>query len=77
MGIKRLLLGMIRGYRFLTAGGIPRCRFYPTCSDYALNALEQKGIMKGLPCMLQRILRCHPWNAGGYDPLDTVQSPRS
>jgi hypothetical protein len=45
------------------------CRFYPTCSDYAYQAVEKFGVTKGLFLGIKRILRCHPWNKGGYDPL--------
>ena len=47
----------------------PRCRFYPSCSAYALEALEHHGAMKGAWLSLRRILRCHPWHPGGYDPV--------
>jgi len=50
--------------------GFPRvCRFYPSCSEYTYKAVEKFGILKGLFLGLRRILRCHPWNDGGYDPL--------
>ena len=65
----RGLQGLIRMYRAFSAGGIPRCRFYPTCSAYALEALEQKGLWRGLGQTFLRILRCHPWHPGGYDPV--------
>ncbi|MBI4224749.1 MAG: membrane protein insertion efficiency factor YidD [Candidatus Sungbacteria bacterium] len=45
------------------------CRFFPTCSEYAIEALRQYGLFRGLMVSLKRILRCHPWHAGGYDPL--------
>ena len=47
----------------------PRCRFYPSCSAYALEALEQHGAIEGAWLSLRRILRCHPWHPGGYDPV--------
>jgi len=47
----------------------PRCRFYPSCSSYTLQAVERYGLLKGLALGLKRIVRCHPWNDGGYDPL--------
>ena len=46
----------------------PRCRFTPTCSQYAIEALERYGVVRGSLRALRRILRCHPWNPGGYDP---------
>ena len=45
------------------------CRFYPTCSEYAVQALKEYGLLKGLQLSLRRILHCHPFNPGGYDPL--------
>jgi putative membrane protein insertion efficiency factor len=45
------------------------CRFHPSCSDYALEALQRHGAYKGLWLMSKRLLRCHPWCAGGYDPV--------
>ncbi len=45
------------------------CRFYPTCSDYAIESLREKGLFKGCFFAIKRILRCHPWNPGGYDPV--------
>jgi len=46
------------------------CRFYPTCSNYAIQAIEKYGLIKGGGKALWRVLRCHPWNKGGYDPVN-------
>jgi len=46
-----------------------RCRFYPSCSDYTLEAIRQYGLLKGSVVSFKRILKCHPWHPGGYDPL--------
>jgi putative membrane protein insertion efficiency factor len=46
------------------------CRFYPSCSQYAYEAIEKYGILKGSWMGLKRISRCHPWNEGGYDPVE-------
>ncbi|MEK7598176.1 MAG: membrane protein insertion efficiency factor YidD [Patescibacteria group bacterium] len=46
-----------------------RCRFHPTCSQYAYEAIERLGSFKGIYLGAKRVLRCHPWNAGGYDPV--------
>ncbi len=47
----------------------PRCRFYPSCSQYALEALQRFGFLRGSGLALKRIGRCHPWNPGGIDPV--------
>lgn len=66
--IKRLLLGLIRGYqRFVSPFTPPRCRFYPTCSHYAVEALEKHGALKGSWLAGKRVLKCHPLHPGGID----------
>ncbi|MDQ2648066.1 MAG: membrane protein insertion efficiency factor YidD [Actinomycetota bacterium] len=62
------LLG-VRGYRALTAGRPPTCRYDPSCSAYALEALERHGAAKGTWLTLRRITRCHPWGGHGWDPV--------
>ena len=47
----------------------PSCRYYPTCSEYALTALQRYGFLKGSFMAIKRILRCHPWHDGGFDPV--------
>lgn len=69
--MKRLLLFCIRFYRkFLSPLKRPCCRFYPTCSAYALEAIEKKGALAGSILAIKRILRCHPFSEGGYDPVE-------
>lgn len=64
------LVALIRGYQYLISPLLgQRCRFFPTCSEYAVEALQRHGPIKGLSLGLRRILRCHPWHPGGYDPL--------
>lgn len=66
--MKRLILSAIRFYkRFLSLPGY--CRFSPTCSEYTYQAIERYGILRGSILGGKRIFRCHPWNAGGFDPL--------
>ncbi len=48
----------------------PHCRFYPTCSAYAVEAIEKKGALKGAWMTLKRLLKCHPFHPGGYDPVE-------
>ena len=68
------LIRLIRFYRLFSGGGIPRCRFYPTCSAYAQEALEHEGLRKGGVLSFRRLLRCHPWHSGGYDPVFDVMT---
>jgi len=62
---------LIRGYQnFISPLFMPMCRFYPTCSTYFIQALEKYGIIKGSFLGIKRILKCHPFHPGGYDPLN-------
>jgi putative membrane protein insertion efficiency factor len=68
--MSRLLIGLVRGYRYLLSpwwGG--QCRFSPSCSEYAIQALQRHGAWKGSWLAARRISRCHPWHAGGFDPV--------
>ena len=68
--MKRLLIAMVKFYRKnISPLRPPCCRYIPTCSQYALEALEKYGAMKGSWLALRRILRCHPFHKGGYDPV--------
>lgn len=68
--MKKLLLGIIRFYRKrISPMKAPCCRFYPTCSVYAIQAIEKYGALKGGAMALYRILRCNPLCKGGYDPV--------
>jgi len=60
---------LIRAYQLISSLGPPRCRFYPTCSAYAIDALQQWGLWKGLFRIVVRLSKCHPWHAGGVDPV--------
>ncbi|WP_409069088.1 membrane protein insertion efficiency factor YidD [Clostridium sp. FAM 1755] len=68
--MKNLLICIIKMYRkYISPLKRPSCRFYPTCSQYAIEAIERYGALKGTLISIKRILRCHPFNKGGYDPL--------
>jgi len=68
--VKRLLIFLIKAYKKYISPLLPRsCRFYPTCSEYALEAISKYGVLKGGIKSIYRILRCNPFNMGGYDPV--------
>lgn len=68
--IARGSLGAIRLYRLIVAPVLPpACRFLPTCSAYAMEAIERHGAAKGAWLAMRRLLRCHPFHAGGHDPV--------
>lgn len=68
--MRKMICLPIKFYQFLISPFIkPCCRFYPSCSEYALSAIEHHGVCKGLFLTCRRLLRCHPWAQGGYDPV--------
>ena len=68
--MKQIAILLINIYRlFISPLKPPTCRFMPTCSDYALQAIEKYGILRGGKMAVRRILRCHPFHPGGYDPV--------
>ncbi len=67
--IKKLILFLIKIYQKISALTPPRCRFYPTCSEYTKQAIMRFGVFKGGILGIKRIVKCHPLNEGGYDPV--------
>ena len=71
----RPIIGLVKLYRYVISpwlGG--NCRFEPTCSSYAIEALETHGALRGGWMALRRVLRCHPWGGSGYDPVPGAKS---
>lgn len=66
---RALLIKIIRLYQAVTVRRLPVCRFDPTCSNYAIEAVSQHGASKGAWYAMRRIARCHPWGGWGYDPV--------
>ena len=72
--MRKLALLLIRGYQtFISPLFPPSCRFQPTCSEYGYEAIAKYGIIRGGWMALRRILRCHPFHAGGYDPVPDLE----
>lgn len=69
--MKKILIGLIKFYRKYLSGlkKAPTCKYFPTCSEYAIEALEKHGVLKGGLLAVWRILRCNPFSKGGYDPV--------
>lgn len=66
----RIVIHLIQAYQYLVSPLLgPHCRFYPSCSDYAVQAIQSHGLPRGGLLALRRLSRCHPWHPGGVDPV--------
>lgn len=76
--VRAAALWLLRAYqRYLSPlKGAPSCRFHPTCSSYAIEAIEVHGVLRGSFMGLMRVLRCHPFHPGGYDPVPPRARPK-
>jgi len=69
--MKYILIYIIKFYRlYLTPYKLPTCKYYPSCSEYAIEAIEKEGVAKGVLMTLWRLLKCNPFSKGGYDPIN-------
>lgn len=70
--------GIVRGYQLLISPLLaPSCRYLPSCSDYAIEALARHGALRGSVLALRRLCRCHPWGGSGYDPVPQCKSTKA
>ena len=72
------IIKLINGYRYLVSPWLGNhCRFYPTCSSYAVTAIERFGVLRGSAMAITRLLRCHPWSPGGIDQVPEKETGHS
>lgn len=75
--LRKVLIFPIEWYRrFISPYTPPTCRFYPTCSQYAVEAIETRGAFKGILLAVIRVSKCHPFHRGGYDPVPTKKNKK-
>jgi len=68
--MSKLAIMLVRAYRYAISPMLgPRCRFYPSCSEYSQEAIERYGVGRGIWLAFRRVLRCNPWHCGGHDPV--------
>ena len=78
--LRAVVIAPIAFYQRFISPGLPqRCRYHPSCSRYAVQAIRQYGILRGLVLAAWRLLRCNPWSPGGYDPVEAqrIFAPRA
>ncbi|MDH3294776.1 MAG: membrane protein insertion efficiency factor YidD [Acidimicrobiia bacterium] len=75
--VKRAFLGLIRAYQYTAPARTPRCRYLPTCSEYAAEAIDRFGPWKGTWLAARRLGRCHPLGSHGFDPVPESSVPES
>jgi len=76
--MRNLITSLIRLYQLLLSPVLgSNCRFHPTCSRYAIEAIETHGVIRGSWLAIRRVTKCHPWHSGGIDPVPTAAAPRS
>ena len=76
--IRAAIISLIRGYQYLVSPLLGnRCRFHPTCSCYAIEAVNHHGTLKGGYLTLCRLIKCHPFHPGGYDPVPEPEQTQS
>ncbi len=76
--MRRLVIVLIRAYQYALSPFVGQhCRFYPSCSHYAVEAIERHGVVHGGWLAMRRLARCHPWHAGGVDPVPTERQSSS
>ena len=72
--MKELIVLLIKGYRTVVSPMLPpSCIFTPTCSQYAIEAVEKHGAFRGVVLAVKRLSKCHPWHEGGFDPVPEVE----
>ncbi len=68
--MRALIAVILRGYKYAVSPFLgPNCRFYPSCADYAIEAIERHGTLRGGAMAARRVCKCHPWHEGGFDPV--------
>ena len=73
-----LIIKLIHGYRYLVSPWLGNhCRYYPSCSSYAVTAIERFGVLRGSAMAITRLLRCHPWSTGGIDQVPEKETGHS